>query len=479
MIPGFLRGLLGEPAAAPLSLPAGVEVRRGRWIPAVGGRLSGGRQAALAVTLGDTIVVHPDAPLTDRLVRHELEHVRQWRERPWTFVLRYALAHLRFGYHDNPYEIEARRAETPASTAEWNGSGPGDVPAWPHHLEEQPMSQPIITIERHILDQERLNPGATGAFSQILYDLAFAAKMIAREVNMAGLVDILGGTDERNIHGEEVQKLDAWAHDVIFKALDHCGHLACMASEEADDFIPIPEKFPTGKYVLLFDPLDGSSNIEANVSIGTIFSIHKKITPGDRGQLEDCLQRGRDQVAAGYVVYGSSTMLVYTTGHGVHGFTLDPSIGEFLLSHRDIQIPVPGRRIYSVNEGNSVNWSPGQRAFVDHLKGVDGTNAKPFSSRYIGSLVADFHRTLLYGGVFMYPADRKSPKGKLRLLYEAAPLAFIAEQAGGRGSDGRRNILDICPEQLHQRTPLYLGSAEWVDMAEAYLARQAEVPVNA
>jgi fructose-1,6-bisphosphatase I len=333
------------------------------------------------------------------------------------------------------------------------------------------VSQPVITIDRHIIEQERKNPGATGAFSNILYDLAFAAKMISREVNMAGLVDILGGTDERNIHGEEVQKLDAWAHEVIFRALDHTGHLACMASEESEDFIPIPDRFPTGRYVLLYDPLDGSSNIEANVSIGTIFSIHRKITAGERGRLEDCLQPGRDQVAAGYVVYGSSTMLVYTTGHGVFGFTLDPSIGEFLLSHSAISIPTPGRRIYSANDGNYMSWSAGQRAFSDFIRGIDSANPLPFSSRYIGSLVADFHRTLLYGGIFMYPADSGSPNGKLRLLYEAAPLAFIAEQAGGRSSDGSKSILEVCPDTLHQRTPVYLGSHEWVDLAEQYLAR--------
>jgi fructose-1,6-bisphosphatase I len=316
---------------------------------------------------------------------------------------------------------------------------------------------------------ERQFPEATGAFSTILQDIAFAAKMIAREVNMAGLVDILGGTDERNIHGEEVQKLDAWAHEVIYKALDHCGHLACMASEESEEFLPIPDKFKSGKYVLLYDPLDGSSNIEANVSIGTIFSIHRKVTAGERGTERDCIQPGRDQVAAGYVVYGSSTMLVYTTGHGVHGFTLDPSIGEFLLSHPDMRIPNPGKRIYSVNEGNYANWAPGQRAFVDHLKNVDGSNPRPFTSRYIGSLVADFHRTLLYGGLFMYPPDSKSPEGKLRLLYEAAPLAFLAEQAGGRGSTGEIDIADVVPTSLHQRTPLFLGSKEYVDLAEEYL----------
>ncbi|MGH7466439.1 MAG: class 1 fructose-bisphosphatase [Longimicrobiales bacterium] len=328
----------------------------------------------------------------------------------------------------------------------------------------------VVTIERHIIEQERRYTGATGAFSNILYDIAFAAKMIAREVNMAGLVDILGGTDERNVHGEQVQKLDAWANEVIFKALDHGGHLCCMASEESEDIIPIPDRFPTGRYALLYDPLDGSSNIEANVSIGTIFSIHRKVSSHPRGCLEDCLQVGRNQVAAGYIVYGSSTMMVYTTGTGVHGFTLDPSIGEFLLSHPDIRIPKPSTRIYSVNDGNYTLWSPGQQRLVDHLRGVDGKNDKPFSSRYIGSLVADLHRTLLYGGIFMYPADRKSPRGKLRLLYEAAPLAFVCEQAGGRATNGEQPILDVAPESLHQRTPLFMGSTEFMDLADSFLA---------
>ena len=331
-------------------------------------------------------------------------------------------------------------------------------------------SRSVITIERHIIEQERKYPEASGAFSNLLYDIAFAAKMIAREVNMAGLVDILGGTDERNVHGEQVQKLDTWANDVIFKALDHGGHLCCMASEESEDIIPIPDRFPTGRYALLYDPLDGSSNIDANVSIGTIFSIHGKISDHPRGCLDDCLQPGYKQVAGGYVVYGSSTMLVYTTGTGVHGFTLDPSIGEFLLSHPDMRIPAQSQRIYSVNEGNYTRWSPGMRKLVDHMKGVDGRNNKPFSSRYIGSLVADVHRTLLYGGIFMYPADAKSPHGKLRLLYECAPLAFVVKQAGGRAIDGETDILSLEPESLHQRTPLYIGSAEFVDMAQAYLA---------
>jgi fructose-1,6-bisphosphatase I len=221
---------------------------------------------------------------------------------------------------------------------------------------------------------------------------------------------------------------------------------------------------------VLFDPLDGSSNIEANVSVGTIFSVHRKISDHERGCVEDCLQPGYKQVAAGYVVYGSSTMLVYTTGNGVHGFTLEPSIGEFLLSHPNIRIPQPGQRIYSINEGNYRKWFPEQQRLVDHLKGSDGGPQKPFSARYIGSLVADFHRNLLYGGFFMYPADQKNRNGKLRLLYEAAPLAMIAEHAGGCASDGTRRINSIEPESLHQRTPLYIGTTEYVELAERFLA---------
>jgi fructose-1,6-bisphosphatase I len=340
------------------------------------------------------------------------------------------------------------------------------------------QNRSVITIERHIVEQERLHPEATGAFSSILYDMALAAKLISREVRKAGLVDILGEVGSTNVHGESVKKLDEYADDVIFRALDHCGHLCAMASEESEDIIPIPDKFPTGNYCLLFDPLDGSSNIDANVSVGTIFSIHRKISSGERGTLEDCLQPGSRQIAAGYVVYGSSTMLVYTTGKGVHGFTLDPSIGEFLLSHPSIRMPQPGQRIYSINEGNYAKWSPEQQRLVDHIKGLDGKNDRPFSARYVGSMVADFHRTLLYGGVFMYPADAHNPRGKLRLLYEAAPLAMIAEQAGGRASDGTKDILSIQPEHLHERTPLYMGTSEYVTMAERYLAgTEAERPL--
>jgi fructose-1,6-bisphosphatase I len=333
----------------------------------------------------------------------------------------------------------------------------------------------VVTIERHIIDQQRQHPEATGIFTTVLYEIALAAKMIAREVNMAGLIDILGGLDRQNVQGEEVQKLDEWANDVIFAALDHGGTLCCMASEEAEDVIMIPDQFPAGPYVLLYDPLDGSSNIDANVSIGTIFSIHRKVSDTERGGLEDCLQPGYRQIAAGYVVYGSSTMLVYTTGNGVHGFTLDPMIGEFLLSHPNIRIPDPPKRIYSVNEGNYTGWSPAQQRLVDHIKALDGVNKKPFSSRYIGSLVADFHRNLLYGGLFMYPADPRHPNGKLRLLYEAAPLAFICEHAGGRASDGQRDITQIVPRELHQRTPLFIGARPFVDMAERFLREEATV----
>jgi fructose-1,6-bisphosphatase I len=331
----------------------------------------------------------------------------------------------------------------------------------------------VITIERHIIEAERQFPEATGAFSNLLYDIALAAKMISREVRRAGLVDILGQTGGENVHGEQVKKLDEYSHDVIYRALDHCGHLCVMASEESEEIIPIPSKFPAGSYCLVFDPLDGSSNIEANISVGTIFAIHRKISKEERGTLEDCLQPGHRQVAAGYVLYGSSTMLVYTTGNGVHGFTLDPSIGEFVLSHPQMRIPSPGQRIYSVNEGNYRKWSEEQRQLVDHLKGVDGDNEKPFSARYVGSMVADIHRTLLYGGLFMYPADANNPRGKLRLLYEAAPMAMIVEQAGGRASDGEREILGIQPQDLHERTPVYLGTREYVENAERLLAGAA------
>jgi fructose-1,6-bisphosphatase I len=323
----------------------------------------------------------------------------------------------------------------------------------------------VVTISRFLVDQQRLHPEATGAFTSLLHDIALAAKLISREVTKAGLVDILGGTNEHNVHGEEQQKLDVFANKVMIQALDHTGLVACMASEESDGLIPIPEKFDAGDYVVIFDPLDGSSNIDVNVSIGTIFSIHRKCSDDARGVLADCLQAGDKQVAAGYVVYGSSTMLVYTSGAGVHGFTLDPSIGEFLLSHPHMRIAEPPRKVYSINEAYYTRWSREQQRLVTHLK-TDGG----FGSRYIGSFVADIHRTILQGGLFMYPADEDSPQGKLRLMYEANPMAMIIEQAGGKASDGCRRIMEIEPESLHQRTALYMGSKEFVEMAEGYLA---------
>jgi fructose-1,6-bisphosphatase I len=340
-----------------------------------------------------------------------------------------------------------------------------------HHNLEIPTRK-LVTIERHLLDEQRRHPDASGDLTNLLYDIALAAKIISREVNKAGLVDILGRAECTNASGDEVKKLDVFAHEWIFRAIDHTGRVCVMASEEADEIIPIPDRFPCGKYALLFDPLDGSSNIDANVPIGTIFSIHRKVSKGERGTIEDCLQPGFKQVVAGYVLYGTSTILVYTTGAGVAGFTLDPSLGEFLLSHPEIKTPRRGK-IYSVNEQNTAYWDDRTRGYIDWLKQEDKATARPRSSRYIGSLVADFHRNLLYGGLFMYPGSRKDPRGKLRLLYEASPLAFIAENAGGLATDGHQRILDIVPTELHQRTPLYIGSADDVREAEAFLAGNA------
>ena len=339
-----------------------------------------------------------------------------------------------------------------------------------------PVTQ-FMTLGRHIFEEQSKYEGATGELSKLLHDLSLAAKVISLEVNKAGLVDIIGFTGDNNIHGEQVKKLDMLAHDMLIKAMDHGGHLCVMASEEEEDIIQIPQKFNIGKYVLLFDPLDGSSNIDANISIGTIFSIYRRISPGDGpGKMEDCLQPGINQVAAGYVVYGSSTMLVYTAGSGVHGFTLDPAFGEFLLSHSNIQTPKKSK-IYSINEGNYLYWHPGLKKYIKYLQEEDKATNRPYSSRYIGSMVADIHRNLLYGGIFMYPADSRSPHGKLRLQYECNPMAFIVEQAGGRATNGKQRILEIQPEKLHQRVPIFIGSEEDVRMVEKFMA-ESEVPVN-
>jgi fructose-1,6-bisphosphatase I len=328
----------------------------------------------------------------------------------------------------------------------------------------------VITIESFIVEQERrYAPEATGDLTNLLYDIALAAKIINSHVRMAGLADILGSAGTLNVQGEVVQKLDEFANETMQHALLRTGRVCLLASEEDAEPIPIPDGYPTGKYTVLYDPLDGSSNIDVNVSIGTIFSIQRRVSPGPGpGRLEDCLQAGRTQVAAGYVLYGSSTVLVYTTGQGVHGFTFDPTIGEFLLSHPNITTPPVGK-YYSVNESNFPRWDPRVQQLVQCWKGVEQGH-EPKNSRYIGSLVADFHRNLLAGGVFAYPADRRSPSGKLRLLYECAPLAMLCEQAGGYATSGAGAILDVEPRELHQRSPLFIGSRQDVELVERVLA---------
>ncbi len=331
-----------------------------------------------------------------------------------------------------------------------------------------------ITITQHVLMEEQQSPEATGAFTYLLNELIVAAKVISREVNKAGLVDILGSTGDINVQQERVQKLDVFANRVIIERMQHIGQLCCMGSEEVAELIDIPAQYPKGNYILLFDPLDGSSNIDVNVSIGTIFGIYRKESDETDVDflLSDVLQPGIKQVAAGYFIYGSSTIMVYTTGNGVHGFTLYPSVGEFLLSHENIRIPKKGK-IYSVNEGNYQYWDEDTKALVDYYKAKDKQTGRPYSSRYVGSLVADFHRNLLKGGIFMYPADLKDPKkptGKLRLMVEANPLAMVVREAGGYASDGKGPILEIQPTDLHQRVPLYIGSKEDVETAEAFLS---------
>jgi fructose-1,6-bisphosphatase I len=327
----------------------------------------------------------------------------------------------------------------------------------------------FMTLERYIHEQEHQHPGATGDFSAILHDMSLAAKLVWREVSKAGLVNIIGSTDRMNVSGDMIKKLDEFADVTIYKAMDHGGHLCVMASEENEDILHIPEEYKQGKYVLLFDPLDGSSNIDANITIGSIFSIYRRISSGGRGTLEDCLQPGLQQVAAGYVMYGSSTIFVYTTGTGVHGFTLDPSVGEFLLSNPNMAIPKKGK-IYSLNEGNSANWDPGMQRYIQHLKEQDKATGRPYSLRYIGTMVADAHRTLTYGGIFAYPGDKISPEGKLRLCYECNPMAFIFEQAGGKAINGMKRILEVKPTALHQHTPVFMGSVEDVNLCEKFLS---------
>ncbi|WP_109831697.1 class 1 fructose-bisphosphatase [Reichenbachiella versicolor] len=328
------------------------------------------------------------------------------------------------------------------------------------------------TLGQFIIERQKDFPYAKGELSRLLRDIGIAAKVINREVNKAGLANIFGYNGNTNIQGEDQKKLDVFADEQLINALTSGDECCVVASEENDSYIPVEHNISKGaKYVVLFDPLDGSSNIEYNVSIGTIFSIYRRTSESGAGQLEDCLQAGKNQVAAGYIVYGSSTMLVFTTGRGVNGFTYDPSIGEFCLSHPDIKVPEDGH-IYSVNEGNYQKFPEGIKKYIKYCQEEDEPTKRPYTSRYIGSMVSDFHRNLLAGGIYIYPSYHNNPKGKIRLSYECNPLAYIIEQAGGMATDGVNRILDIKPTELHQRTPIILGSRNMVlkvmDFVEKY-----------
>ncbi len=330
------------------------------------------------------------------------------------------------------------------------------------------------TLGQFIIEKQADFPYAKGELSRLLRDIGIAAKIVNREVNKAGLAEILGETGDVNIQGEKVKKLDVFANEQFIAALKAGGECCAIASEENEDIIPIDSEISkNAKYVIAIDPLDGSSNIDVNVSVGTIFSVYRRTTLSGPGNIEDFMQRGTEQVAAGYVIYGSSAMLVYTTGKGVNGFTLDPSIGEFCLSHPDMKIPQKGT-IYSINEGNYLHFPDGVKKYIKFCQEEDKASNRPYSSRYIGSGVADIHRNLIVGGIYIYPTTTKSPKGKLRLLYECDPLAFIVEQAGGKATDGKGRIMDKEIKELHQRTPLFIGSPDMVEKAMEFMATYAE-----
>ena len=330
------------------------------------------------------------------------------------------------------------------------------------------------TLGEFIIENQKQFKYSSGEFSRLIGSIRLAAKIVNHEVNKAGLVDILGEAGDTNIQGEEQQKLDVYANDVFKSALINREIVCGIASEEEDDYIIIngKENSKANKYVLLIDPLDGSSNIDVNVSVGTIFSIYRRITPiGTPVQQEDFLQKGSEQVAAGYFIYGTSTMLVYTTGHGVNGFTLNPALGTFYLSHPNMTFPETGN-IYSINEGYYSHFPQGVKDYLKYCEAEE--EDRPYTSRYIGSLVADFHRNMIKGGIYIYPTSSKNPKGKLRLLYECNPIAFLAEQANGKATDGYRRILDIEPTELHQRVPFFCGSNKMVDKASEFMANYPE-----
>lgn len=329
-----------------------------------------------------------------------------------------------------------------------------------------------ITLTQHILQQQRLHPEARGTLTGLLTQLGVAAKIVASNVSKAGLLKMLGAQGSRNVHGEAVQKLDHVANRVFLNTLARSGYVCGIASEEEDSYYEPPEHL-RGSYVVTIDPLDGSSNIDANISIGTIFGIFKKKSRGNEATSRDFLRPGREQIAAGYVMYGASTVFIYTTGEGVHGFVLDPAVGEFVLSDDSIQLP-RACSCLSINDCNSPYWRPWTHRFISEVKRRNDADKRRINGRHIGSLVADFHRNLRYGGIFLYPEDSRAPQGKLRLLYEAFPLAMLMEQAGGSATDGRRRILDIVPEQLHSRTPLVIGNTEEVNLATRLVAEENE-----
>lgn len=331
----------------------------------------------------------------------------------------------------------------------------------------------ITTLSEYIIEKQADFPYASGELSRLLTDIGIASKIVNHQVNKAGLADILGAHGSTNVQGEQQQKLDVYADEVFINAFKTGGMVCGIGSEENDSYLAFDKELSKkGKYVILFDPLDGSSNIDVNVSIGTIFSIfRRKSSVGDKADINDFLQKGCEQVAAGYVIYGSSTMLVYTTGRGVGGFTLEPSIGEFCLSHPDMKIPEDGA-IYSINEGNLLSAPKAVQEYIAWCKKSDAKTNRPYSARYIGSFVADFHRNLIKGGIYIYPSTKASPNGKLRLLYECAPLAMIVEQAGGYASDGKNRIMELQPNELHQRVPLYIGSKNMVSRVEKLLAAE-------
>lgn len=331
--------------------------------------------------------------------------------------------------------------------------------------------QALQTLGEFIIDKQDDFKYSTGELSRLISSIRIATKIVNREVNKAGIADIIGNVGNMNIQGEDQQKLDVLANDIFIAALSQREVVCGIASEESDDFIEVKctENAHLSKYVVLIDPLDGSSNIDVNVSVGTIFSIYRRVSdPGSPVELRDFLQKGVNQVAAGYVVYGSSTMIVYTTGNGVNGFTLDPSIGTYYLSHENIKFPTMGK-IYSINEGNYIKFPQGVKDYIKYCQEEEGD--RPYTSRYIGSLVSDFHRNMLKGGIYIYPQTSHSPNGKLRLLYEANPMAFLAEQAGGKCSDGFKRIMEIEPTELHQRVPFFCGSAAMVTQAEEFMAK--------